>query len=256
MCFYERSWPILWLDRTIASCSKPEWINGWIVYLLEEGEPELLNVIDAGMDRDTTESTAGRSSLESKTSLDVSHREEQNENRKHKKRLSKAEDAMEEAMLEAKRLSALIAEEETKRRSMQFSSGDGTEIYSPDLSSSLPNPKSKKRISSPSRSAINGETLEESITPSSWSRPGSTPNTNPSTPSLSTTSFTNFEQMIPAAKATALHSTPPSPVPKLEPPEASTMTLHNAKVSIFDDSASSRQGHFKIKANSRLLGSD
>jgi hypothetical protein len=225
------------LDMTIASCSKPEWINGWILYLLEDGEPELLNAIDAGMGRDTTESAIGRTSLERKTSSDVAHGEEQNENRKHKKRLSKAEDAMEEAMLEAKRLSALIAEEETKRRSMQFSSGDGTEIYSPDLSSSLKKPKLKKRISSPSRSAINGETLEESITPSSWSRPGSTPNTGPPTPSISTANFTNFDQLIPASKPTALLSTPPSPVPKLEPPEASTMTLHNAKVSVFDDSA-------------------
>ena len=28
------------LEMTIASCSKPDWINEWIVSLLEEGEPE------------------------------------------------------------------------------------------------------------------------------------------------------------------------------------------------------------------------
>lgn len=39
------------MQSAIRSCSSPEWINGWIVYLLEEGEPELMNAIDAGVDK-------------------------------------------------------------------------------------------------------------------------------------------------------------------------------------------------------------
>lgn len=39
------------LEMTVDSCSKPEYINSWIVYLLEEGEPELLNAIEAGLER-------------------------------------------------------------------------------------------------------------------------------------------------------------------------------------------------------------
>ncbi|KAL1852920.1 fimbrin [Paecilomyces lecythidis] len=38
------------LEAVIKSCSSPHFINGWIVYLLEEGEPELMNAIDAGVE--------------------------------------------------------------------------------------------------------------------------------------------------------------------------------------------------------------
>ncbi|KAL8815710.1 MAG: hypothetical protein Q9223_005174 [Gallowayella weberi] len=37
------------LEMTIQSCSKPEWINGWIVYWLEQDEAKLIDAIDAGI---------------------------------------------------------------------------------------------------------------------------------------------------------------------------------------------------------------
>ncbi|PFH62046.1 hypothetical protein XA68_15369 [Ophiocordyceps unilateralis] len=37
------------LETTLQSCSKAEWINGWIVSLLEAGEPDLNQAIDVGM---------------------------------------------------------------------------------------------------------------------------------------------------------------------------------------------------------------
>ncbi|KAF3492035.1 PX domain-containing protein [Arthroderma uncinatum] len=39
------------LQRTIDMCSDPEYINTWIVYFLEEGEPQLMNAIDAGLEQ-------------------------------------------------------------------------------------------------------------------------------------------------------------------------------------------------------------
>ncbi|EFE30482.1 PX domain protein [Trichophyton benhamiae CBS 112371] len=39
------------LQPTIDMCSDAEYINTWIVYLLEEGEPQLLNAIDAGLEQ-------------------------------------------------------------------------------------------------------------------------------------------------------------------------------------------------------------
>ncbi|PGH17973.1 hypothetical protein AJ80_04594 [Polytolypa hystricis UAMH7299] len=39
------------LESVIKSCSRPEWINGWIVHFLKEGEPELLHAIDAGVNK-------------------------------------------------------------------------------------------------------------------------------------------------------------------------------------------------------------
>lgn len=38
------------LESTIESCSRPEFINSWIIYLLQEGEPEIMNAIDAGVE--------------------------------------------------------------------------------------------------------------------------------------------------------------------------------------------------------------
>ncbi|ODH48205.1 hypothetical protein GX48_05696 [Paracoccidioides brasiliensis] len=106
------------LESVIENCSKPEWINGWIVRLLEEGEPELMNAIDIGVDRARQEemqafaarslSDVDNSSMsEDSTEQDivVENLKRGNEN----KGLTKAQLEMEEAEKEAKRLSALIA---------------------------------------------------------------------------------------------------------------------------------------------------
>ncbi|KAH8695904.1 PXA domain-containing protein [Talaromyces proteolyticus] len=38
------------LESVIKSCSQQDFINGWIVHLLQEGEPEILNAIDASLE--------------------------------------------------------------------------------------------------------------------------------------------------------------------------------------------------------------
>ena len=38
------------LEPTVTSLSRPEYINSWIVYLLREGEPEIMSAIDAGVE--------------------------------------------------------------------------------------------------------------------------------------------------------------------------------------------------------------
>jgi hypothetical protein len=110
------------LESTLQTCSKPEWINGWIVYLLEEGEPDFSQAIDAGMSNrndllsnpfNDLDGNVGNIGL-AKTANSQVEKQKQ-ETKRHQKRLSRAEEAMEEAMEEAKRLSQLIAEEEAKR---------------------------------------------------------------------------------------------------------------------------------------------
>jgi hypothetical protein len=91
------------LQPTIEMCSKPEWINGWIVYLLEDGEPEVMNIIDAGV-----ENMNGRTTNPIK--------EASKEQARHQRRVSRAEEAMNQAMQEAERMNAMIAEEEERRR--------------------------------------------------------------------------------------------------------------------------------------------
>src|SRR5690606_2999148 len=125
------------LESTLKTCSQPEWINGWIVHLLEGGEPDFSQAIDVGMqsNRDSnpgllpdldhgaatgTVLTAHSTSLESEH--DGAQQKEPVDN--HKKKLSKAEEEMEEATEEMKRLNQLIAEEDSKRVSQHLDMGD------------------------------------------------------------------------------------------------------------------------------------
>jgi hypothetical protein len=109
------------LESTLTICSKPEWINGWIVYLLEEGEPDFSQAIDAGMVTGNDVLSNPFSDLDGNVGnigvakASKSQIERKQETKRHQKRLSKAEEAMEEAMEEARRLSQLIAEEDAKR---------------------------------------------------------------------------------------------------------------------------------------------
>ncbi|RKF59261.1 putative px domain-containing protein [Erysiphe neolycopersici] len=109
------------LESTLKTCSKPEWINGWIVFLLENGESDLSQVIDAGMDKNQQdgvleESTEnlGHAGLAQKSR---SIQQEQEGSLKHNP-LSIANDPIDEAFEEAKRLSELIAEDEAKKKNI------------------------------------------------------------------------------------------------------------------------------------------
>lgn len=101
------------LDMTLDRCSQADWINEWIVYLLEEGEPELLTAIDAGLEK----SAASNELCSSSVSVDGNGANTGGAPKvvDHQRRKSKAEDAMEEAMREAQRLTALMAEEDARR---------------------------------------------------------------------------------------------------------------------------------------------
>ncbi|KFY21769.1 hypothetical protein V493_07119 [Pseudogymnoascus sp. VKM F-4281 (FW-2241)] len=98
--FLERILSGVVMEMSLKACSKPEWINGWIVYLLEEGEPDIIQAIDAGMGIPSPkgiEPTVDQPNINSQ------------------KRASRADDAMKSATDEAERLSQLIAEEESRQ---------------------------------------------------------------------------------------------------------------------------------------------
>ncbi|EER43449.1 PX domain-containing protein [Histoplasma capsulatum var. duboisii H88] len=102
------------LESVIDNCSKPEWINGWIVQLLEEGEPELMSAIDIGVDgaRQNNLEEFSTHSLAANNNMpdfaDDSRTSQQNQG------LTKAQIEMEEAVREAKRLSAMIESGSTR----------------------------------------------------------------------------------------------------------------------------------------------
>ncbi|OJD16436.1 hypothetical protein AJ78_03377 [Emergomyces pasteurianus Ep9510] len=116
------------LESIIDNCSKPEWINGWIVQLLEEGEPELMNAIDIGVDRARRDQlqafTGGRSLADNSNIPENSMNKEivfgSSRTCQENHGLNKAQIEMEEAVREAKRLSAMIAVDGTRRNNEQL----------------------------------------------------------------------------------------------------------------------------------------
>ncbi|KAJ5802251.1 uncharacterized protein N7503_004701 [Penicillium pulvis] len=100
------------LESTVISLSRPEFINDWIIYLLQGGESEIMHAIDAGVEGARNQGVnSSRISEDAKRVLS----EPPND-----KALSQALEsppdqrdmATEEAMREAKRLSAMIASQD------------------------------------------------------------------------------------------------------------------------------------------------
>ncbi|KAK1564239.1 PXA domain-containing protein [Colletotrichum navitas] len=251
------------LEMSLQSFSKPEWINGWIVYLLEAGEPDFSQAIDVGMQ--TGPDAANASNVSSannnafvdidgnlgnislakgnRNSLDMERERRKGSSAAHKKQLSKADEEMEEAMEEMKRMNALIAEEEAKRAtarqsvdSMPRPTVQATESnivsspgeLSPRSLSSAEKPSTNgSHGSHESNSSNKGESVHSPITPRSAADSSSQKSSPKHTSNGSTSQFLNFDQIVPPAK---------------EDPEASEegsrkppLTLHNATITLYED---------------------
>jgi hypothetical protein len=189
------------LKMTITTCSKPEWINGWIVYLLEDGEPEIMNVIDAGVE-------------------DITNRPKSSHDKGHQRRVSTAEKAMEDAMAEARRLNEMIAEEEAQRQrdSSMMESGyaTSTSTTEPGIATPTSSDSEPKRSDEESIVFDSDGNVVQHVSPRKRKPPPST-----------------FDEILPVVSPpTALQPTyqPPS-VMEVMP----TLTLQNAIITIFDD---------------------
>ncbi|KAH7193546.1 sorting nexin C terminal-domain-containing protein [Fusarium flagelliforme] len=229
------------LEKTLHTCSQADWINGWIVYLLEGGEPDLNQAIDVGMKRAPEPSIAatnvfadldgnvgnigiakpGRSSLENE-------RARRKETLGHKKKLSKADEEMDEAMQEMKRMNELIAQEEVRRKraSMASIQGSNTDLTNgekrlsgaPDLNDRPLPASTSEGFSSKS------DLVQTPLTPRSpmdSSSPESSPRRSDGT------RFTSFDQIVPPGQVAAEGD---GEVPKKAP-----LTLHNATITLHDD---------------------
>jgi hypothetical protein len=110
------------LEMTLQTCSKAEWINSWIVYLLEAGEPDFNQAIDVGMQTGPSSETAfldldGNVGNISVTKGNRNSFDMEKARRKevgHKKKLSKADEEMEMAMEEMKRMNEMIAQADSR----------------------------------------------------------------------------------------------------------------------------------------------
>ena len=238
------------LGMTVTSCSRPEFINDWTIYLLEESETGLLDAIDAGVDgaraNGSAENPAQTENGASAKSFEPA--EPSQARAEHKRTVSMAEDAMEEAMQEAKRLSELIAAEEAKKgkASIESSSSgdDNATLATPgssrdDLSTSTderPTPEINLPTSPPPESSANVDDTLMPVSKSNDALARTEEKIEESTPS-----FTTFDQILSSQMPTALQ-TPQSQSFTVPP-----LTLFNASISIFDDSQPGEKGTIRSK---------
>lgn len=203
------------LEMTVRNCSKAEWINGWIVYFLEERELGVVNAVGAGV-----ESLEGPTQHIPKSPIEI------DAEKKHAGRVSKAEEAMQQAMLEAKRLSEMIADEDARRRRNVPTIVENEDAFSTATTEGVATPTS----SDSDRNRIQ----ERSLDPSTVLQP--TPDESPiqRASSLNASTFTDFDQFAPSEPTTATRAPYISP-PKTESSSASVLPLHNAAVTIVDD---------------------
>lgn len=256
------------LEMSLQSCSKAEWINGWIVYLLEAGEPDFNQAIDVGMQTANSavfadvDGNVGNIGLAKgpRTSSETDRSRRRDSGQVHKKKLSKADEEMENAMEEMQRMNKMILEEQVRRseESKDPISSMEAEAEAPQRPvNDLPKtshelgvePKSTSKVL-PTTPGAPSPGFSEILSPEKnpWSEGRLSSDAGRSTKSSRTTespgpksspqhahqaSFTKFEQLVPPAQDD-------SDLSDAEPNRQAPLTLHNAKVTIYDDSTNDK----------------
>lgn len=244
------------LKMTVESCSKAEWINGWIVHLLGEDDLQFINAIDAGINA-KPESTGSLEDVETNHATGVEQRALNKPTSTRQASLvsealaqdkgpDKADAAMQEALLEAERLNRLIAEdderillESSRKSSVRLPESDGGRNYLESEQGGLHD------TGSICSDKLNGHT---STSPKSEKLPGVI-GSEISSPSK----FTSFDQLIAGGIPTALQ-TGPSAYPAESPIEAESISaLYRATISILDDSSTVNKDVAHSKTNLEYL---
>ena len=227
------------LDMTVTSCSRPNFINEWIIYGLEGGDTEILQAIDADVGGATVNGEVKSSVQAAKEAVSTSQvntadsSDAQTQAKtEHKRTVSRAEEAMDEALREAQRLSELIAAEDVKNHQASEESSSSEET-----TEAVATPTSSRDdlsvIANRSFSALPVD--DERATDFESKISGSAP------------SFTTFDQIISSQQPTALKGS------STQSYEVPLLTLHNASVSIFDDSAPGEKGNLRSKPTAEYL---
>jgi hypothetical protein len=118
------------LESTISSLSRPAFINGWIIHLFSKGESEIMSAIDAGVEGARSQGvTTAKDSNDMNAPLPKPA--DGKPDIKHTMGLAKVENisvdrATEEAMVEAKRLSAMIAAQDLQHQNAEDNNSEGS----------------------------------------------------------------------------------------------------------------------------------
>ena len=232
------------LDMTIGSCSRADFLNEWIIWALEGAETtELVEAIDAGVSSATSNTAvkdaahyATETAVETDTSETGTEDTQAQMRAQHRRTVSKAEAAMEEAMREAQRMNEMIAEEETRRRSAQKPNLD--EVLPPDNAEDVANTNQATDDDAEPPTVRTGEDLNGD-------------EVGPQEQTEGAAGFRNFDQILSTQQPTALRTdSSPLPSPPLAQPQ---FTLHNARISIFDDSVPGEKGNIRHKPTTDYL---
>ncbi|KAH8708163.1 hypothetical protein HC256_010310 [Beauveria bassiana] len=240
------------LESLLQTCSKPEWINGWIVYLLEAGEPDINQAIDVGMQRardtannlfadiDGNVGNIGIVKPASRSSGEI-ERGRRKDVQTHRKRLSKADEEVEVAIEGMKRMSGVKQGVEDSSRSMtndsSASSKQSTDPFTTDAAASSQAGGTSAHSSTPplaqGRSSPSGTSVDDAsepaftpVTPRSTMDTSSQNSSSPKRDSSGSQQFTTFDQIVPAAGPDQQEEDAPKKAP---------LTLHNASFTLHDD---------------------
>jgi len=242
------------LGSTIELCSRPEWINEWIVYGLEASETtkSVMDIVDAGVEgrSDTKQPQSnpnrGDQTKPKQTVEQIeSNRKEHGLPSSHKRDFSRSEDAMDEAMKEARRLTQLMIEED-RLRAQQGSDKPVALTSSEDLSDAA----TTHGAPTPTSSDSDRDRQEAEV--SAWADEAGSAAMNASGQSVSPTTpaskpFLSFDQLVPNQQPAALANEEPS-TPRVDARvEAPQLTLFNAIISLFDDSVPGEKNIMKSK---------
>lgn len=128
----------------LSNLSRPEFINGWIIYLLSEGESEIMNAIDAGVQgaRNQGVTASKNPDVSNPSDLNAADNVESSPQTSFGTSEQQPNNGDEEAIWETKRLSAMIAAQDAERQDSQQTvhdvrrSSDITQNCTVDTSSS------------------------------------------------------------------------------------------------------------------------
>ncbi|KAL1835789.1 hypothetical protein VTJ49DRAFT_6053 [Mycothermus thermophilus] len=245
------------LETTLQSCSKAEWINQWIVYLLESGEPDISQAIDVGMqtgpgadiafaDFDGNVGNIGltrgnRNSLEQE-------RARRKESLAHKPKLSKAEEEMEQAVEEVRRLNQTISRESSTREDSdpRAEAESKTSVKTAEKSvdsagGSADGPGRQKeqpalpgRLDTSDTVSSDGSSTKNDVihTPASPLSGAASTAARDSPPANGVSHFTSFDQIVPPAR-----EEPETEEELRKPPP---LTLHKAIITVLDEPGENR----------------
>ncbi|KAL7937013.1 PXA domain-containing protein [Trichoderma chlorosporum] len=242
------------LEQTLQQCSRAEWINGWIVYLLEAGEPNLNQAIDVGMQtgRDVAnnvfadlDGNVGNVGIAKPRRGSNDQGQARRKESSHKKKLSKADEELEEAMVEMKRMNALIAEEDARRkRASTLTEASERSKQSMDLANGDGEAQKNGSASETRGASVDGvSTKSDTVYTPHTPRSTTDSISQASSPQESKDqSFTSFDQIVP----------PGQPDSDEDSPKRAPLTLHNASFTLNDD-GSGDMGKIKSKPHTDYL---